>query len=127
MVLRIDLSLAAALLTVPFCFGCVRTEGLAPFPSTPFFTIKQSALELNWDFRNISKLFNLEFTINCFNPSITVDGNNKVNLRNLASSMVLINISKTTINTSCEVCIVGNEDSTTKYRKVFSTKVVFTF
>ena len=44
-------------------------------PSTPFFTIKQSSLELNWDFRNISKLFNLEFTINCFNPSITVDGN----------------------------------------------------
>ncbi|KAL5488897.1 hypothetical protein EMCRGX_G017911 [Ephydatia muelleri] len=86
-----------------------------------------SALQLNWDFRNISKLFNLEFTIDCYNPSITVDGNNRVNLRNLASSMVLINISKTTINTSCEVCIVGNEDSTTKYRKVFSTKVVFSF
>eukprot|EP00731_Ephydatia_muelleri_P019568 Em0012g393a len=91
---------------MPFCTGCAVTEGLAPFPSTPFFTIKQSALQLNWDFRNISKLFNLEFTTDCYNPSITVDGNNKLNLRNLASR---------------------NEDSTTKYHKVFSTKVVFSF
>ena len=59
-----------------FLSSNLKTELLfIAVPSTPFFTIKQSALQLNWDFRNISKLFNLEFTTDCYNPSITVDGN----------------------------------------------------